>query len=184
MSITILKTIWNYTTQLETVFSLLAMMFAGYAAYRLRRQNRTLRELAKTAPKYENFSEQVQNYEGVQTLNPVALAVCLVPTTPSIKKDVETFLQSRDWGKMDIEELNLNGLNNEEDILTFHNSLREKRHLFDMQGRTEIHLFIQGPIMAGVLIGAMFDNWKPVKMYHKPHPSPPSIYEYWCPLVK
>lgn len=184
MASTVLGTIWNSLTGLETLFSLLAMIFAGYASLKLWRQNKMLRDRVKSLPKCENFSQQINNYEGIQTLNPVALAICLVPTTPSIKKDVETFLHYQDWGKMDIEELNMNGLNNKEDIQSFINNLREKRNLFDLQGRTEVHLFIQGPVVTGVLTGAIFDNWKPIKLYHKPQPSPPAVYDYWCPLVK
>jgi len=177
--------IWNIIKEFETLFSILAMLFAGYASFRLWRQNKHLKELAKTAPKLESFNESVEFYQGVQTDNPVALAISLVPNTPSIKKDVEYFLGIQEWKrKVDIEELNMSGINNRKDIEQLLNILREKRHLFDMQGRTEVHLFIQGPVAAGVLIGAMFDNWKPVKIYHKPTPSIPAIYEYWCPLIK
>ncbi len=177
--------VWVYLKEMESIFSLLAMLFSAYASFRLWRQNRQLRELARTAPKMENFKEKVDFYKGVQTENPVALAISLVPTTPSIKKDVAHFFKVQDWKKdIDIEEINMAGINSVDDVEHFINSLREKRHLFDMQGRTEVHLFMQGPVAAGLLAGAMLDNWKPIKIYHKSTPSSPAIYEYWCPLIK
>jgi hypothetical protein len=85
---------------------------------------------------------------------------------------------------MDIVELNMNGINNKGDIENFVNELRKKRRLFEALQATEIHLFIAAPVVAGIMVGAIFDNWIPVKLYHKPQPAPPSIYEYWMPLIK
>lgn len=178
-----LSNIWQFLTNIETLFSFLAMIFAGYASFRLWKQKRQYKELAKTAPKLLNFQDNIKNSEGIQTLNPIALAVSLVANSPNIRKDVEHFLSSKGL-KMDIDELNMNGINNSDDLERFINSLKEKRHFFDLQGNTEIHLFIQGPVTAGILTGAMFDNWKPVKLYQKPIAPIPTIYEYWCPITK
>ncbi|WP_347274290.1 SAVED domain-containing protein [Candidatus Kuenenia sp.] len=167
----------------ESIISIITMIFAGYASFRLMMQNRRLKELARTAPKIENFQDKIKFYEGVQTCNPIALALSLVPQTPSIKKDVEQFLNTMGW-KMEVDEINMNGINSQSDIETLINRLREKRHLFDLQGNTEVHLFIQGPVVSGILSGAMFDHWKPVKLYHKSTPSVPAVYQYWCPLIK
>jgi hypothetical protein len=181
----IFKFINEFIQPIQIIISIIILFFSGYASFSLRKQNKQLREIAKTAPKIENFPDRVKFYEGKQTSNPVALAIALTPQTLSIKKDVETFLNSVDWGKgIRIEEITMKGINNPEDLERFVNLIREKRHLFDLQGVTEIHLFIQGPIICGILIGAIFDNWKPVKLYHKPTPSIPNIYQYWCPLVK
>jgi hypothetical protein len=86
---------------------------------------------------------------------------------------------------MDTDEITMQGIKDTDDIELFLQRLKEKRFKFEIEGRTEIHLFIQGPVMAGVLVGTMFSNWKPVKLYHRPtNPGVPSIYEYWCPLTK
>jgi len=175
--------IWQFLTSIETILSLLAMVFAFYASFKFWKWRRELKALAEKAPKIENFKENVEFHKGIKTINPIALAISLVPQTPSIKKAVEIFLKSNNL-KMKVEELNMNGIKNPEDIEEFIHTLTKKRHLFEHQGVTEVHLFIQGPVMAGVLVGAMLDNWKPVKLYHKPTPAPPAIYEYWCPLTK
>ena len=167
----------------EIVISFITMIFAGYASFRLLRQNRRLKELARLAPKIENFQDKITFYKGVQTTKPVALALSLIPHGTSIKNDVEHFLNTMGW-KMEVDELNMNGINSPSDIETLINSLREKRNLLDLQQNTEVHLFLQGPVVSGVLIGAMFDHWKPVKLYHKPTPSVPAVYQYWCPLIK
>ena len=187
----IFVTIWDFLKNAGTTLApfqvligLLAMVFAGYASLRLWKQNKQLKEVARAAtPKTENLQDTIRFYEGVQTSNPVTLAMSLVPQTPSIKEDVEKFLDIMRL-KMDIEELNMSGIISSDDVERFINLLREKRYLFDLQGRTEVHLFVQGPVVAGILIGAIFDNWKPVKLHHKPTPGIPAIYQYWCPLTK
>ncbi len=73
---------------------------------------------------------------------------------------------------MEIEELNMNGINSRDDLEEFLNRLREKKRFFDAQGITELHLFIAAPVQAGVLVGGVFDNWIPVKLYHRPQPVP------------
>jgi hypothetical protein len=113
---------------------------------------------------------------------PVAFALSLVPSSESIKRVVDQFLQFQGW-EMPVEELNMNGINNAKDLEAFVNALREKRRHFEVMGCTELHLFIQGPVQAGTIIGGIFRNWIPVKLYHKPSPQPPQIYEYWMPLI-
>jgi hypothetical protein len=50
-------------------------------------------------------------------------------------------------------------------------------------GCTELHLFIQGPVQAGTIVGSLYRQWIPVKLYHRPAPQQPQIYEYWMPLL-
>ena len=178
------KTFWPIMTNLETLFSFLAMVFAGYVSLRLWRQNRQLRDLARGAPKIENFQENAKFWEeDKRTTNPVALAISLVPQAQSIKKDVEDFLNTKGW-KMPVEEIRMEGINNLNGVENFINTLREKRQLFDLQGVTEVRLFFQGPVMAGVLVGAMYDHWKPVLLYQKYRLPHPMLYEYWGILTK
>ena len=175
--------IWDFLGRTDIVFGLLATIFSGFAALKLRQQSKRLKELAKATPHMENFKEQVNYHAGVKTTNPKAFALSLIPRGESIKEAVKTFLNSQGW-KMDVEELNMNGINNKADLEFFINELRKKRRLFDAQCVTELHLFVAGPVMAAALTGAMFDNWIPVKLYQKPQPPPPNVYEYWGPLLK
>ncbi|MBU1752838.1 SAVED domain-containing protein, partial [bacterium] len=132
------------------------------------------------APQIENFKELIDYHATVKTINPYAFAVCLLPHSGSIAKEVSAFLSSKGT-KMPIEELNFDGLR-QHNLEDFINQLRIKRREFETKEATEIHLFIAGPIMSGVLIGAEFDNWKPVKLYHQNRDT--KQYEFWCPLTK
>lgn len=174
---------WNWLSRFDTVISLIGASAASYAAVKLWRQNKRLIEIARQAPPIENFPQMLKAYEGVITSNPVALAISLLRNNQSIRNDVQTFLKHQGW-RMDIEELNMDGLNNPSDLESFLNQLREKRRVLDAKGYTEVHLFIAGPVQAGVLVGAVLDNWRPVKLYHKPQNPPPQVYEYWMPLTK
>ncbi len=179
----IIEPIFDTLDKISIVAGLIAAMFSVLVWIKLRRQNKQLLEIASTSPKIENFKELVDYHKDITTTSPYAFAVCLLTTSDSIKGDVERFLKSKghEWEKMPIEELNMNGLNvgNLEDFI---NTLRIKRRQFEAQNATEIHLFIAGPIQAGTLIGAMFDNWRPVKLYHKDRGT--GNYECWCHLTK
>lgn len=173
---------WMWFGRADNVIGIVTALFATGSFILLWRQNRRLRELARQTPRVENFTDLCRLHEGVKSSAPVAFAVSLIPTNESIRGSVATFLKTQGW-KMPIEELNFNGLNTAKDLEDFYNALREKRRYFDVQGFTEIHLFIAGPVQAGTFIGSLFRNWIPVKLYHKPNPAPPQIYEYWMPLM-
>jgi hypothetical protein len=130
----------------------------------------------------ENFQELIKLHEGVKSSAPVALAISLLRDIHSIKNSVQTFLDAKGW-KMPIVELTKDGINTPQDLEDFVNLLHEKKRYFEQTAYTEIHLFIAGPVQAGAIVGALYDNWIPVKLYHKPTPPPPSVYEYWMPLL-
>jgi len=174
---------WSWFSRLDNIIGVLAAIFSGYAAWKLHQQSQRLRELAERSPKIENIKDLITTHAGVNSSAPVALAVSLISNSDSIRNSVQTFLDFSGW-KMPIEELNMDGINGPEDLENFVNRLRVAKRYFDAQNFTEIHLFIAGPVQAGVLIGAMFDNWKSVKLYHKPQTPPPQVYEYWMPLTK
>ena len=44
--------------------------------------------------------------------------------------------------------------------------LSKIKYNFQAEGVMELHLFIKGPVMMGTIIGAIFDNWITVKLYH------------------
>ena len=49
-------------------------------------------------------------------------------------------------------------------------------------GVTEVHLFLSCPLVFATAVGAIFDNWVPVKVYHLNRDS--GTYEFWTPLYK
>lgn len=174
---------WNWLSRFDTVVSIIGATAASYAAVKLWRQNKKLVEIAANAPRIEGFQKLLEAYEGVATSAPVAIAISLLKNNQSIKPSVDKFLVSQNL-KMPIEELNMNGINGREDLELFVNELAKLKRLCDAKGYTEVHLFVAAPVQAGVLIGAMFDHWRTVKLYHRPTPEPPQVYEYWMPLTK
>ncbi len=123
----------------------------------------------------------IEESRGVNTPNPVALAVSLIHDTRSIRRDVELFLEKQGW-QMPIEEIEMNGLNGKDDFERYVALLRETRRKLSEQGATELHLFFSGPVQAATVLGAIYRNWIPVKLYHKPRGGPAYEYEYWMPL--
>lgn len=130
----------------------------------------------------EAFLIQRTNAEGVTTDRPVALAICLIATIGSIKADVEAYLRRTGWD-MPVIEVTSAGIQGAEDIARLVVGLQLKKQAIQEAGYTEIHLFIAGPIIAGVAVGGIFDNWKPIKLYHKASNTPAQTYEYWMPLI-
>jgi len=173
---------WTWFGRVDNVMGVAGVLFGIATFVLVWRQERRLRSQLRDKAALGNFAELRSLHEGIQSANPVAFALSLIPTSESIRGSVQGFLRSQGWD-MPIEELNLDGLNNAADLERFINALREKRRAFDDQGYTEIHLFIAGPVQAGTIIGSLFRNWIPVKLYHKPTPAPPQIYEYWMPLL-
>lgn len=49
-------------------------------------------------------------------------------------------------------------------------------------GVTEVHLFLACPLVFATALGAILDNWVPVKAYHLNRDS--GRYEFWTPLYK
>jgi len=177
------NTIWEYLNKIDVIFGLLAAIFSGFAFSRLQQQKKRLVELAKKTPTMKNFIEAVDFFKGSQTSKPVALALSLTPAVDSIKNSVESYLKSQNM-EMDVQEIKMDGINSTEDLENFFELLREKKRVLTAELTTELHLFIMGPVMAGTIAGAMFDNWISVKLYHKPMPQIPEVYEYWMPLMK
>jgi hypothetical protein len=173
---------WTYFGRIDNVLGIVTVILAAYAAYRLWQQNKRLIELVRQTVPIEDFGHLIEANQGINSQKPVALAVCLLSANDSIEASVKTFLRAQVWD-MPVEPLNMNGLNNAADLEKFVNLLREKRREFEGNGYTEIHLFVAGPVQAGTIIGGLYRNWIPIKLYHKPNPTPPQVYEYWMPLV-
>lgn len=174
---------WEWLGRITDVLAVLTVIFSGYAAFRLYQQNKRLRMIAQQFPTGKNFKELIAAHEGINSLRPVAVAVSLTPTSTAMKGHVTTFLRSKGW-EMPIVELNMDGINDIDDMEKLLKDLIVQKREVEASGYTEVHLFIAGPMPACVQVGAVFDNWLPVKLYHKPQPAPPQMYEYWMPLIK
>jgi hypothetical protein len=173
---------WTWFGRADNLISVSTAVISLCTLLLVWRQERRLRSQAREKAQIANFADLRTQHEGIKSSKPVAFALSLIPTADSIKPQVETFLRVQGW-KMPIEELNMDGLNSPEELEAFVNALRQKRRYFQACGFTEIHLFIAGPVQAGTIVGSMFRNWIPVKLYHKPSPAPPQVYEYWIPLI-
>ncbi len=173
---------WTWFGRADNIVGIGTALISLCTLWLVWRQERRLRAQVREKALLANFADLRAQHEGIKSVKPVAFALSLIPTSDSIKGSVETFLRSQGW-QMPIEELNRDGLNNAADLEAFINALREMRRYLEAAGYTEIHLFIAGPVQAGAIIGAVLRNWIPVKLYHKPTPAPPQVYEYWMPLL-
>jgi hypothetical protein len=148
--------------------------------FKVQTEAQKIRNSLKNLPPVENLRQSITNSQGISTIKPVALGFSLTPTIGSIKKSIEDFLTEKKW-KMPVEEVEMEGIHNEQDVQEFYEKVRLKKRELELEGYTEVHLFFSGPVQAGVIVGGLLSNWKPVKLYHKQQGGG---YVYWMPLVK
>ncbi len=82
---------------------------------------------------------------------------------------------------MEVREIAKPGIDSENDIIQFIADVQEHKRQISLAGYTEVHLFMSTPIAAGILVGGLLDNWKPIKVYHYTKETPP--YTYWSVLI-
>ncbi len=172
---------WDFADKATIVISLLTFTASLYTAWKIRKHTRSVREAARSTPAINDFPQLVEISKGVNSTNPVAVAVSLIPNQRSINKLVKEYLVSEQM-EMPIRELNMDGINGTPDLESLINRLRELRRTIDEEGFTEVHLFLSSPVQAATVIGASLSRWLPVKLYHKNNLT--NCYEYWMPLVK
>lgn len=161
---------WTWFGRADNIVGIGTAVISLCTLWLMWRQERRLRAQAREEAQLANFADLRAQHEGIKSAKPVAFALSLIPTSESIKGSVETFLRSQGW-QIPIEELNRDGLNNAADLEAFINALREMRRYLD------------AAVQAETIIGSVLRNWIPVKLYHKPTPAPPQVYEYWMPLL-
>jgi hypothetical protein len=74
----------------------------------------------------------------------------------------------------------MNGIS-PDNIQDFYKQVRGKKLELELKEYTEVHLFFNGPVQAAAIVGCLFSNWMPVKLYHRQQGA---SYEYWMPLIK
>lgn len=121
---------------ISNIFGVIGGTFAFLVWIKLRRQQKALIEAAKNTPPIPDFKEAVKYHKKVQTINPYALAISLLPTTGSIKKEVEEFLRGLgdEYAKMPVEEIDIDGIDPQKNLDDFVNQVRAKRRELDAKG--------------------------------------------------
>jgi len=173
--------IGDFVTAISTVIGLGTFICSCYVVFRIRQQNQNLLEQARKTKVPHGASELIDYHEHINTGNPVMLAITLKNDTKTIKSSVEQFMKVQKW-EYPILEIQMDGIEGKEGRLELVQKLKAKRKEIDALKYTEVHLFIQGPVMAGAIIGSAYNNWLPVKLYHKSQHDKPEVYEYWMPL--
>ena len=177
------KAIFEWISNIDSMTGIIAAVFSVAIFLKLRKQTKRIRALAKEPPVLEDFEKTVKYNKDVNTENPYALCICLLPYQDSIKGEVQLYLKAlgKKYSNMEIMEVNIKGVFSQ-NLKDFIVALSVKRNELEAVQATEVHLFFAGPVFAATLVGAMFDNWRPVKIYQKNLDS--KTYEYICPLLK
>jgi len=166
-----------------SIVSIAAGILTFFIWLKVRWQNKKIKEMSGNLPEqWGDFKKSCAYHSRINSSKPYAFCLSLTDRSESIRSEVEKFLKKKKWtDMMKIEELNFNGLT-PKNFPEFFDKLKLKRRELSASGATEIHLFISGPMQAAVLIGSMFSNWIPVKVYNL-NPNTRE-YEYWCFIFK
>ncbi len=169
---------WNILDKASMLIGIATFVFSIIIWFIVKKQQKRINRLAYTTPPITDYKAMFDSFQAVQTDNPYALCISLLPNTDSIKDQVKGFLIANKIKVKDILEIKMDGINTE-NISEYIQKLREVRR-GDLSNATEVRLFIAGPVQAGTIAGAVFDNWIPVLLYGRNGLK----YEYWGPLIK
>ncbi|MBI3326916.1 MAG: SAVED domain-containing protein [Nitrospinae bacterium] len=134
------------------------LVTSAYFVSRARRYRRRLRQL-----------------EGVTSGHPVALAVSLAGTR--IRPAVETFC-ARFERPVRLVEIHRPGELSQSELPKVLLELQSLKNQLLDEGASEVHLFLSCPLAVACAVGALFDNWVPVKVYQFNQ----GQYEFWTTL--
>lgn len=129
------------------------------------------------------YRRRVEEMEKTVTERPMALAIGLAGT--DISGQVTQFLNSRAMKTktpIEVRSYTKSGGVTRENI---HGMLRDILNIkseMTAAGVTEVHLFLACPLVFATAVGAILDNWVPVKVYHLNRDT--GEYEFWTPLYK
>lgn len=125
------------------------------------------------------YKKKMEELEQPISERPKALTISLVGT--DIAGQVKQFLEGKSL-KMGIESYyKPTGVTQDNIQSLLYDILKLKRKM-TAEGVTEVHLFLACPLVFATAIGAIFDNWVPVKVYHLNRNS--GTYEFWTSLHK
>ena len=145
----------------------------------VKRQEKKLKELKNNLQYTNEYKILAEEFKESKTEHPMALCISTLRDVDSLKPVVKSYLTQNDIHVKGIEEIKMDGINNEKDVETFIGELQKCKRSA-LSEATEIRLFIAGPVQIGTLTGGILSNWRPVLLYHKGRVT----YEYWGPLYK
>ena len=125
------------------------------------------------------YRRRVEEIEKRITERPLALAIGLAGT--DISGQVKSFLDSNGM-KMDVRSYTRSGGVTRANIHGMLADILKIKSQMTEAAVTEVHLFLACPLVFAVALGAILDNWVPVKVYHLNRDA--GRYEFWTPLYK
>lgn len=156
------STFWLVLERISVLLSYLVVGTIVAFIYNLFRYRRKRKELATIAGKAGH---------------PRALALSF--GGGSIKKAVEEYLSAiYPDVKILVEEYEKSEVTTE-NIHRYEEAVRRLKERFQSENVTELHLFMKGPVALALAVGAIFDNWVSVKVYHSKREGG---YESWTTL--
>jgi hypothetical protein len=157
---------WNFIDRLSSFVTILLAIPVFYGAYLVITRARRYRKL-------------VERMEKNPTPMPMALAISLAGI--DITGQVRQFLAANNL-KMEVQSFTeTKGVTRENIHKLLHGVLKVKARMTEA-GATEVHLFLACPLVFAAAVGALLDNWVPVKVYHLNRER--GQYEFWTPLYK
>ncbi|MEW6418384.1 MAG: hypothetical protein AB1480_09725 [Nitrospirota bacterium] len=157
--------IWFYIDRVSVLLSYVVVFSIGSAFYYFMRFLRRYRRLKNAMRVIDGSSK-----------NPKAFAVCF---GGSIKKAVEDYLKAKYQYPIPLTEYAVTSEVTPHNIQKHIEQLSKIKNDFQSHGVTELHLFVKGPVIMGTVLGAIFDNWVTVKLYHN---NRSGEYEEWTVL--
>jgi hypothetical protein len=110
-----------------------------------------------------------------------AVAVIIGIGVPSVKADAEKYIQGLDFPLPVVLTCEKQGFFSREQLLNIIREVRDRiRELMVAGGIQEVHLFYGGPLSVAAALGAIADNWVPVRWYN--HNKKTGQYEYMFTL--
>ncbi|MBE0426922.1 MAG: SAVED domain-containing protein [Nitrospirae bacterium] len=157
--------IWVYLDRVSIILSYIVVFSIIYGIV----------VLVKFFRRYRKIKTHMKKVDGTSP-KPMALAISF---GGSIKKPVEDYLNKHYTQSISIMDYSSEKEVTPQNIHDHIKKLLELKHDLQAEGVTELHLFIKGPVIFGALVGAMFDNWCNVKLYHN---NRKGEYEEWAML--
>lgn len=169
---------WDIADKAGILIGLFTFIFSLITVIIVKKQQTRTKRLAQSTPPIKEYQIMFDSFKTIQTESAYALCISLLPNTDSIKEPVTSFLKGNKMKVKNTLEIKMDGIS-PDNISDYIQKLREVRR-GPLADATEVRLFIAGPVQAGTIAGAVFDNWIPVLLYGRNGQK----YEYWGPLIK
>lgn len=157
---------WQWLGNLANLVQILSaiplLLTAWWFFVRARRYRRRIAEMEKTL-----------------TARPMALVIGVAGT--DISGQVRQFLDTTGM-RMEVRTYTKTGGVTQKNIHAMLHGILQVKSRMTEDGVTEVHLFVACPLVLAVAVGAILDNWVPVKVYHLNRTT--GTYEFWTPLYK